>query len=97
VRLLEHVVAIRERMLAEDHPDRLASQAVLASAYQANGKVKDAVRMLEHVVAIREQVLSDYHPDRQTSQHALASAYQAKEQEKNLVSLELANKRMKTK
>jgi len=35
VRLLEHVVAIYKRVLAEDHPDRLASQALLAKAHQA--------------------------------------------------------------
>ncbi|KAJ3336468.1 hypothetical protein HDU93_002790 [Gonapodya sp. JEL0774] len=38
VTLLEHVVAVRERVLAEDHPDRPASQNNLASAYQANGQ-----------------------------------------------------------
>jgi hypothetical protein len=35
VRLLEHVVAIRERVLAEDYPDRLNSQHELASTYLA--------------------------------------------------------------
>ena len=32
VSLLEHVVEIREQTLAEDHPDRLASQHVLAKS-----------------------------------------------------------------
>jgi tetratricopeptide (TPR) repeat protein len=77
VRLLEHVVAIRKRVLAEDHPDRLASQAMLASAYQANGQVKDAVRLLEHVIAIEKRVLAEDHPDRLASQRALVRAYEA--------------------
>jgi hypothetical protein len=77
VRLLEHVVAIRERVLAEDHPSRLASQHQLACAYQANGQVKDAVRLLEHVVAIEGRVLAEDHPDQLTSQHSLAKAHQA--------------------
>ncbi|KAG9228202.1 hypothetical protein BJ875DRAFT_335612, partial [Amylocarpus encephaloides] len=38
VELLEQVVKIRGTMLAADHPDRLASQHVLAGAYQANGQ-----------------------------------------------------------
>jgi hypothetical protein len=35
VQLLEHVVAIHKRVLAEDHPSRLASQHSLARAYEA--------------------------------------------------------------
>ena len=73
IQLLEHVVAIRERVLAEDHPSRLGSQYELARAYKANGQVKDAVRLLENVVAIEERVLEEDHPDRLASQHALKS------------------------
>jgi len=87
VRLLEHVVAINERVLTEDHPSRLASQHVLASACQANGQVKDAVRLLEHVLAIHKRVLAEDHPDRLTSQQVLASAYQANGQVKDAVRL----------
>jgi hypothetical protein len=36
VRLLEQVVAINKRVLAEDHPDRLASQRSLTIAHQAD-------------------------------------------------------------
>jgi hypothetical protein len=64
-------------VLAEDHPDRLASQLELARAYLANGQVKDAVRLLEHVVAIEGQVLAEDHPDRLASQRSLAKAHQA--------------------
>ena len=54
--------------LPEDHADRLLTQHVLASAYEANGQVKDAVRLLEHVVAIRERVQAEDHPDRLRSE-----------------------------
>jgi tetratricopeptide (TPR) repeat protein len=87
VRLLEHVVAIQERVLAEDHPSRLASQHELARAYQANGQVKDAVRLLDRVVAIQERVLAEHHPDRLASQQSLAGAYQANGQVKDAVRL----------
>jgi hypothetical protein len=76
VKLLEHVVAVREKTLAEDHPDRLASQHVLAVAYRADGQVKKAVKLLEHVVAVWEKTLPEDHPDGLASQHALARAYQ---------------------
>ncbi len=39
-------------MLAEDHPDQLASQHELARAYKANGQVKEAVALL-HTMSIR--------------------------------------------
>src|SRR5436305_2041661 len=64
VQQLELVVKIEEQSLAEDHPDRLASQHALAGAYLANGQVKQAVGLLERVVRIREQSLAEDHPDR---------------------------------
>ncbi|KAH6871049.1 hypothetical protein B0T10DRAFT_592798 [Thelonectria olida] len=87
VKLLEHVVAIEEEALAEDHPDRLASQHALAGAYEANGQIKEAVKLLERVVAIREEALAEDHPDRLASQHALAGAYEANGQIKEAVKL----------
>lgn len=68
-------------MLAEDHPDQLASQHVLVIAYQADWQVKEAVALLEHVAAIRE------HPSRPASQYELAIAYRANEQVKEAVTL----------
>ena len=38
--VLEHYVAMPTRMLAEEHLGRLASQNMLATAYQADGQVK---------------------------------------------------------
>jgi tetratricopeptide (TPR) repeat protein len=73
--------------LAEDHPDRLASQHELAGAYQANGQVKEAVTLLQHVVKVKEDVLAEDHPSRLASQHALAGAYQANGQVKEAVTL----------
>ncbi|OOO06635.1 NB-ARC domain protein [Aspergillus oryzae] len=75
LKLLEHVVAIRTEVLAEDHPDRLASQHVLAIAYQANGQIKEAVKLLEHVVAIESEVLAEDHPDRLLSERTFAAFY----------------------
>jgi hypothetical protein len=74
-------------VLAEDNPDRLASQGVLASAYQANGQVKQAVALLEHVVIVQEASLAEDHPVRLASQHALAGAYRANGQVKQAVAL----------
>jgi tetratricopeptide (TPR) repeat protein len=72
IKLLERVVAMRAEVLAEDHPDRLASQHVLATVYQANGQVKEAVKLLERVVAIKAEVLAEDHHSRLASQHELA-------------------------
>ncbi|KAK0728553.1 P-loop containing nucleoside triphosphate hydrolase protein [Lasiosphaeria miniovina] len=85
--LLEKVLAIREQILIETHPDRLTSQHTLAVAYRANGQVTEAVVLLEKVVAIREQILIETHPDRLTSQHELAVAYQANGQVTEAVAL----------
>ena len=87
VEVLEQVVAIEEKTLAEDHPSRLASQHALALAYNANGRVKKAVQMLEKVVAIRDKTLAEDHPSRLASQHALAGAYKANGQVKKAVKM----------
>ncbi|KAG7420487.1 Nephrocystin-3 [Fusarium oxysporum f. sp. raphani] len=87
VKLLQHVVAIREKTLAESHPSRLASQHALAGAYRANGQIQEAVKLLQHVVAIREKTLAESHPSRLASQHALAIAYRANGQIKEAVKL----------
>ncbi|KAF2452259.1 hypothetical protein BDY21DRAFT_375692 [Lineolata rhizophorae] len=50
--LLEHVVAVKEKVLAEEHPSPLASRHSLAIAYQANGQVQKAVELPEHAVAL---------------------------------------------
>jgi tetratricopeptide (TPR) repeat protein len=77
----------REGNLAEEHPDRLASQLALAGAYQADGHIKKAVELMEHVVDVQGRILAEEHPDRLTSQHVLARAYQADGQIKKAVEL----------
>lgn len=75
VELLEHVATVQEKVLAEGHPDRLASQHELALAYEADGQVGKAVELLERVVAVEARVLRDDHPSRLLSQSALADMY----------------------
>ncbi|KAH7201293.1 hypothetical protein DER44DRAFT_440777 [Fusarium oxysporum] len=87
VELQEHVVAIREKTLAESHSDRLASQHALGIAYRANGQIKEAVKLLEDVVAVRRTTLAEDHPSRLASQHELAGAYRANGQIKEAVKL----------
>jgi thioredoxin-like negative regulator of GroEL len=58
-------VKVREK-LAEDYPDRLASQHELAGAYLANGQISEAVETLEQVVKVKEKLAED-HPERLTS------------------------------
>jgi hypothetical protein len=54
-------------MMAEEHPDRLASQHRLAVVYLADGQVGKAVELLEHVVAVEAKVLREDHPSRLVS------------------------------
>ena len=85
--VMQSVVSIREKTLAEDHPDRLASQHVLAISYRANGQVKQAISLLETVMAIRGETQAEDHPDRLASQHELAISYQANGRVKQAISL----------
>ncbi|KAL2044651.1 hypothetical protein N7G274_002425 [Stereocaulon virgatum] len=86
VDIFKEVAEGRSRMMAEDHPSRLASQHALAGAYEANGQVDEAVTLLEHVVKVQEKLAED-HPSRLASQHALAGAYRANGQVDEAVTL----------
>jgi tetratricopeptide (TPR) repeat protein len=76
IMLWEEAIRIQSS-LAEEHPDRLASQHELAIAYRANGQVGKAVGLLEHVVKVKQSSLVEDHPDRLASQHELAIVYRA--------------------
>ncbi|KAF7507809.1 hypothetical protein GJ744_010110 [Endocarpon pusillum] len=64
VALLQGMVQIRVQSLAEDHPDRLASQHALAGAYEANGQMKEAATLLQAMMRVREHSLAEDHPSR---------------------------------
>jgi hypothetical protein len=38
--IMEHVVAVNKKVLVEEHPSQLASQHMLAIAYQVDGQVR---------------------------------------------------------
>ncbi|KAF4458823.1 Nephrocystin-3 [Fusarium albosuccineum] len=76
VELLEHVVAIRETTLAENHPSRLTSQHELAGAYKANGQIKEAVELLKHVVEMKKETMAENHPSRVVSEELLQYFYE---------------------
>ncbi|KAH7230886.1 phosphorylase superfamily protein [Fusarium tricinctum] len=87
VSTLEYLAETRERILAEDHPDRLSSEHELARAYLANGQTKKAIKMLEHVVEIEARILAEDHPDRLISEQVLAGAYLSDGQTKKAVEM----------
>jgi tetratricopeptide (TPR) repeat protein len=70
------LVADRERVLGDTHPDTLASRNNLALAYQATGRLGEAIPLYERNLADYERVLGDTHPTTLTSRNNLASAYQ---------------------
>ena len=71
IELLECVVAVRERILDEEHPALVVSQHELAVAYKADGQAKDAVDILKYVVAVRVRTLDEAHPARVLSERVL--------------------------
>jgi tetratricopeptide (TPR) repeat protein len=72
----EPLVADLERMLGPDHPDTLNSRNSLAAAYQAAGRVAEAVLLFELTLVGRERRLGGDDHDTLTSRNNLAAAYQ---------------------
>ncbi|KAM3077881.1 hypothetical protein ACMFMF_004300 [Clarireedia jacksonii] len=87
VALLQKVVKIKETMLAEDHPDLLASQHTLAYTYIENLQINEAITLLEHIVKIRKTILAENHPHLLASQHELARVYHSNGQIKEAIVL----------
>jgi tetratricopeptide (TPR) repeat protein len=77
----------RDRNLAQDDADRLASQHELARAYLTNGQIKEAVKLLEYIIALQAKIFAEDHPDRLVSQYVLAGVYLANGQVKEAVKL----------
>jgi tetratricopeptide (TPR) repeat protein len=87
MQLMEKWVKIQKIILEGNHLNRLSSQHELASAYQANGQIREAVELLKHVVKFGEKALTENHPDQLASQHQLARAYKANGQIREAVEL----------
>ncbi|MGW3607328.1 tetratricopeptide repeat protein [Micromonospora sp. NPDC005161] len=64
-----------ERVLGPDHPETLESRNDLALAYQAVGRLDEAIDLYQRTLADRERVLGPDHPDTLASRNTLGGAY----------------------
>jgi len=69
------LVAERELIQGDTHPDTLTSRNNLALAYRMAGRLGEAVRLYERTLADSVRVLGDTHPGTLTSRNNLATAY----------------------
>ena len=76
IMLGERLLADHERVLGLDHPDTLTSRNNLANAYQAAGRLDEAISLHEQTLADYERVLGPDHPSTLQSRNNLANAYQ---------------------
>ena len=74
---LDVAVDSLEGLLGPDHPDTLASRNNLAYAYQAAGRLTEAIALYEQVLTDTTRVLGEDHPHTLASRNNLAYAYQA--------------------
>jgi|HubBroStandDraft_1064217.scaffolds.fasta_scaffold06079_4 tetratricopeptide (TPR) repeat protein len=72
----EALTADLERLLGAGHPDTLNGRNSLAVAYQAAGRVDEAIPLFERTLIGRTRMLGPGHPDTLTAQNNLAAAYQ---------------------
>ncbi|MGF1481475.1 MAG: tetratricopeptide repeat protein [Cyanophyceae cyanobacterium] len=75
--LAERALAIRERVLGEEHADVATSVNNLASLYYDQGNYAKAEPLFRRALRISEEALGSNHPDVATSLDNLASLYQA--------------------
>jgi CHAT domain-containing protein/tetratricopeptide (TPR) repeat protein len=73
--LFEKALAVRRRVLGEDHPDTAASYTNLAMNLNAQGQYAAAQPLLGKALAVRRRVLGQDHPDTARSLDNLANLY----------------------
>ena len=61
--LYQRALAIKERVLGEEHPDTAGSLNNLALLYADQGKYEEAEPLYQRALAIYERVLGEEHPD----------------------------------
>jgi tetratricopeptide (TPR) repeat protein len=69
------LVADRERVLGDTHPDTLSSRSNLANAYRETGRPDQAIPLYERTLADGERVLGDTHLHTLIYRNSLALAY----------------------
>jgi eukaryotic-like serine/threonine-protein kinase len=77
IALLEQTRSARAAKLGADHPSTYTSQANLAKAYLAAGRVEQAIALLEATLEARTAKLGSDHPATLTTQYDLAVACDA--------------------
>uniref|UniRef100_UPI002F91678D tetratricopeptide repeat protein n=1 Tax=Streptomyces sp. NBC_01553 TaxID=2975877 RepID=UPI002F91678D len=73
---LERALAVRVRVLGEDHPNTLACRDSLAYVCEAEKDVLRAIQLHEQTLAVRVRVLGEDHPDTLSSLGNLAYLYE---------------------
>ncbi len=73
--LVREALAILEKALGPDHPDRLKSLDHLAMLYQDSGTYEEAEPLYKQALAIREKALGPEHLDTSVSVNHLARLY----------------------
>jgi len=70
--MYRRVLDERRRVLGDDHPDTLASRAVLASLAARQGRHGEAEELYRQLLADRTRVLGAGHPDTDATRNELA-------------------------
>ena len=71
----ERVLATREEVLGEEHPDTLISRNNLATNYLGAGRVDDAIELHESELEASKRVVGEEHPGTLVSRNNLAASY----------------------
>lgn len=63
VKLLEHMFAVREKVLAKEYPRRLTLQDALSQANEVQERLEKAGKLLEHILAVKKKFLALEYPN----------------------------------
>jgi CHAT domain-containing protein/tetratricopeptide (TPR) repeat protein len=73
--LAEQALAIRKKVLGDNHPNTARSLNNLAGLYESQGRYSEAEPLYKQALAIKKQQLGDNHPSTATSLNNLAALY----------------------
>jgi tetratricopeptide (TPR) repeat protein len=71
--LYQQALALRQKLLGDEHPDVATSFNNLAALYESQGRYSEAEPLYQQALALMQKLLGDEHPDVATSFNNLGS------------------------
>ena len=72
---MNDIITLRTKLMGNEHPETVYSNAILAAIYRVVGKCKSAANIIQQCVSISETMVLNYQPNEEYSKRSLIQLY----------------------